>query len=275
MGCEIVVSGGTTAERHAVEALFAERDRRFSRFRADSELNAVNAAGETALVSEEFAAALAVALDAAAATDGMVDPTLGAALVAMGYDRDFASLADADQTECGPAAPGCWKSIRLTGKLLSRPPAVQLDLNGVVKALAVDDALGLVSGPGFVAAGGDLAARGAVDVALPRGGATRLILGAIATSGRIGRSWLCGGAEQHHLIDPRTGRASRSPWTQVTAVGATCVAADVCAKAAFLLGDTGPAWLDAHGVPGRFLAQDRVVVNDHWATSLERAPACI
>ncbi len=275
MGCEIVVSGGTTAERHSVEALFAERDRRFSRFRGDSELSAVNSAGETVLVSEQFGAALAVALEAAAATNGMVDPTLGVALVASGYDRDFASLADSDQTAYGPAASGCWQSVRLTGKLLSRPRAVQLDLNGVVKALAVDDALGLLSGAGFVSAGGDLAARGAVDVALPQGGAVRLIEGAIATSGRIGRRWLRDGAEQHHLIDPRTGKPSRSPWTQVTVVGATCVAADVCAKAAFLLGDAGPAWLDAHGVPGRFLSQERAVDNGRWVASFEREPACI
>ena len=47
---------------------------------------------------------------------------------------------------------------------------VQLDLNGVVKAAAVDDALRLLSGPGFVSAGGDLATTRPLDVALPGGG---------------------------------------------------------------------------------------------------------
>ena len=55
-----------------------------------------------------------VALRAAALSDGDVDPTLGNALAAVGYDRDFASVA-----AFGPAvrivtrpAPG-WRRIRL------------------------------------------------------------------------------------------------------------------------------------------------------------------
>jgi thiamine biosynthesis lipoprotein len=83
------------------------------------------------------------------------------------------------------------------------------------------------------------------------------------------------GVEQHHLIDPRTGRPSRSPWTQVTAVGASCLAADVCAKAAFLLGVGGPDWLESHGLPGRFISGESVVCNGAWSAALAREPACI
>jgi thiamine biosynthesis lipoprotein ApbE len=61
----------------------------------------------------------------------------------------------------------------------------------------------------------------------------------------------------------------------VTVVGGTCLAADVCAKAAFLLGDDGPAWLDARGLPGRFLAGDVVVTNKPWRAALDRELACI
>ena len=53
-----------------------------------------------------------------------------------------------------------------------------------------------------------------------------------------------GGELQHHLIDPRTGTPADSPWEQVTVSGDTCLAADVAAKAAFLLGYDGPDWLD-------------------------------
>jgi thiamine biosynthesis lipoprotein len=274
MGCEIVVGGATPDEARAVEELFAERDRVFSRFRAGSELNAVNAAAGTALVSELFAATLEIALEAAAATGGLVDPTLGAAILAAGYDRDFAQLDDHLVTKCHLATPGCWRSVRLAGRLVSRPAGVQFDLNGVVKALAVDDAVRLLSGPGFVSAGGDLAANGPVDVALPGGGAVRLVAGGIATSGSVARRWTRAGAERHHLIDPATGTSASSPWTQVTVVGASCVAADVCAKAAFLLGCDGPAWLDAHGVPGRFLAGEHVLTNPAWDGALERETVC-
>jgi FAD:protein FMN transferase len=101
-------------------------------------------------------------------------------------------------------------------------------------------------------------------VALPEGGFVRLVSGGLATSGRTKRRWLRGGTEQHHLIDPATGRPSESRWDEVTVCGRTCVAADVAAKAAFLLGDDGPAWLDERGLPGRFLADGAVHENESW-----------
>ena len=208
-------------------------------------------------------------------SDGLVDPTLGAAVVASGYDRDFADLEE--PSRAGPrvdATPGRWRSVRLTGRLLTRPPGVQLDLNGVVKALAVDDALTCISGPGFVSAGGDLATRGPVSVALPGGDVVQVLEGGIATSGTVRRRWTRGGVEEHHLIDPRTGLPSRSSWTQVTVVGASCLAADVCAKAAFLLGDAGPDWLDSHGLAGRFMSGESIVCNGAWSAALAREAAC-
>ena len=125
-----------------------------------------------------------------------------------------------------------------------------------------------------MSAGGDIATSGsAVTVALPEDGAATLRSGGIATSGTATRRWLRGGSVQHHLIDPRTGRPSDSPWTYVSAVGGNCLNADVAAKAGFLLGDRGPAWLDARGVAARFVAGDKVVENDCWKHSLERRHA--
>ena len=47
MGTTIVVAGATPAQEQAIERLFAEREERFSPFREDSELSAVNrAAGQ-------------------------------------------------------------------------------------------------------------------------------------------------------------------------------------------------------------------------------------
>ena len=66
-----------------------------------------------------------------------------------------------------------------------------------------------------------------------------------------------------------------SPWEQVTVAGATCLHADVAAKAAFVAGVGGPAWLEARALPGRFVsAQGAVLETTRWRSMLE-APACI
>jgi thiamine biosynthesis lipoprotein len=265
MGVDVVVAGASDDELAAVWRLFAAWERVFSRFRPDSELNSVNrSAAELLVVSELFARATRAALGAASATDGLVDPTLGRAIVAAGYDTDFPLLNGEDERPLGPTAPGCWRTLRLSGRLLARPPGTLLDLNGVVKALAADVSLALIEGDGIVAAGGDLATLGGAVVGLPRGGSVRLRAGGLATSGTSRRRWRRGGGPQHHLIDPRTGRPAASRWAEVSVAAGSCLAADVAAKAAFLLSDDGPDWLDGRGLPGRFVEDDGVVVNRSW-----------
>jgi FAD:protein FMN transferase len=272
MGVEVVVGGATDVELRAIATLFDAWDRRFSRFRPDSELARVNRCPvETIVVSPVFARAVRAALAAAAATDGLVDPTLGVAIEAAGYDRDFDELGD-DPRLPGPRAPGTWTSVRLVERLLSRPPGTQLDLNGVVKSMAADAAVLVLAGDGFVAAGGDLASRGETAVELPDGPGIRLLAGGMATSGPRRRRWLRGRTAQHHLLDPRTGRPSASRWSEVTVAARTCLAADVAAKAAFLLSDDGPAWLDERGLPGRFLAEGEVVETSAWQVAISTVP---
>ena len=273
MGAEIVVGGATPSELEAIEQLFATLEQTFSRFRPDSELNRVNAgAAEFVAASPTFVRVLALALDAARRTDGLVDPTLGAAIEAAGYDRDFAEL-DGDGPPTRPTAVGSWRHVRVAGRLVFRYPGTKFDLNCVVKGLAIDAAANELAGDGFVAAGGDVAVRGAAAVGLPGGGSLTLRNGGLATSGSTARRWLRGGAVQHHLIDPRTGRPSTSPWQEVTVAAGSCVEADVAAKAAFLLGDEGPAWLDEHGLPGCFRTAGVEVANRAWRDALELSRA--
>jgi len=274
MGCEVLVGGATRSERAAIERLFAEREAVFSRFVPGSELSRVNAsAGRVIMVSPLFAQTLRIALDAAAETEGLVVPTLGGALQAAGYTRDSSALAP-DPAPPAPAPPA--GSVFALGRFVGLDAGVTLDLNGVVKALAVDDAVALIGGDGFVSAGGDVAARGELTVALPGGGSVALREGALATSGSTKRWWLRGGNVQHHLIDPRTSRPAETPWSQVTVCGASCLAADIAAKAGFLLRERGPAWLDRKGIPARFLtADDEVTANAAWRTSMGESAPCI
>ena len=238
MGCDVAVAGGDPA---AVAPVLEHWEAAFSLFRPESELCRVNRADARVLaLSPLFARALRVALGVAGETEGLVDPTL-----------------------CGR-----WTEIVVSGRLLSRPPGLALDLNGVVKALAVDAAAATLDGPGFVSVGGDIAVCGPVDVALPADGSVRVVVGGLATSGTASR-----GA---HLVDTATGESSESPWEQVTASGASCLAADVAAKAGFLLGERGPEWLDERGVAGRFVALDgEVLENALWSRATkEQATAC-
>ncbi len=71
-----------------------------SRFRDDSELQAVHAdAGRTVAVSPLLFDALTVACDTAERTGGAVDPTVGNAIAALGYD------ADLDEVRARPPVP--------------------------------------------------------------------------------------------------------------------------------------------------------------------------
>jgi FAD:protein FMN transferase len=127
MGCEIVIGGADTETRETVEALFAARDRIFSRFRNDSELSSLNGrAGRPLYVSAGFASMLGLALDVARES-GLVVPTVGAALEEAGYDTDFGRLRD-DGRAPRTVPVGDWRAVRLGGRRVSFPYGVQLDL---------------------------------------------------------------------------------------------------------------------------------------------------
>jgi thiamine biosynthesis lipoprotein len=206
---------------------------------------------------------LLLAVDAARETSGLFDPTVLPALLAAGYDRDFDELpADGDRPRA-TAVPSL-DALTLRGHMLLRAAPLVLDLNGVVKGKTVDDALALV-GEGWVSAGGDIATTVPVNVGLPAGGSILLRDGGLATSSVAVRNWLRGGETQHHLIDTATGRPARTPWRDVTVAAQNCVAADVAAKAALLLGRAGPSWLDRRRLPGRFVdGRGAVHVNETW-----------
>src|SRR3954454_5506814 len=91
---DVVVSGGgVDAASAMVCATIADADRAFSRLREDSELSIVNASrGRRTRISSLFALAVQAALGAAAATDGLVDPSVGRAVRVAGYDGDFGDM---------------------------------------------------------------------------------------------------------------------------------------------------------------------------------------
>ena len=238
-------------------------ERILSRFRADSELSRLNAAGELE-AGDDLLAVVRLALAARERTGGRFDPTVHDALVAAGYDRSFEELAgDGAWSEAVPAGG----NVRVRGRRIALDPGVRLDLGGIGKGYAVDRAVASLAalGPCLVNAGGDLAVAGVppdgvwpVGVETPAGDLTLGVAeGALATSGSDRRRWLADGEERHHLIDPATGRPAESDLLTVTVAAHTAVEAEVAAKAFFLAGEqAAAAEADSLGLPTLLVTVD-------------------
>lgn len=256
-----------------------------SRFRPDSELSRANArAGERVEVGPLFARAIAVALDAAAATDGVVTPTLGAALAACGYDRTFRLVRARGtwQLRAAAAESAPWRAVELDergdGSTLYVPPGVELDLGATAKALAADRAAAEIAGRTgrgvLVSLGGDIAVAGpppaggwivriADDHTAPLsaiGPIVSLERGGLATSSTAVRRWPTDRGEAHHVIDPRTSLPADTPWRTVSVTAGTCVEANVASLVALVLGEAAPAWLRTRGLHARLVRTSGAVV---------------
>jgi FAD:protein FMN transferase len=252
-------------------------DRACSRFRPDSDLERVNATpGLWVRAGSPLMEALRVALRAAALTDGDVDPTVGASLVRMGYDRDFAAMDRfLPAGRPGPPAPG-WRRIEVdrAASSIRIPVGSRLDLGATAKAFAADRAAraasDAVDGRGvLVSLGGDLASVGrppdgdwtvdladAHDGAPERGHAVRIHAGGLATSSTTVRRWVRGGTPVHHLIDPTTGTPAAEVWKTVSVAAGSCVDANVAATASIVRGEAAPSWLHQLGMPARLVRPD-------------------
>lgn len=285
------------------QAVLGEVDLACSRFRIDSDLSDVNSrAGRWTPVSPVLVGALRVALEAAAVTGGLVDPTLGRQLAAAGYDRTFALVpaASATATEVpAPVRPNAWREVIARTDEVFIPSDVRLDLGATGKAYAADlVAATLVEELGIslvISVGGDVRVGGPVrhtpagparpqawPVAIGhtieevgRGEIGDLVLlrdGGLATSSSAARRWVRNGRDWHHLIDPRTGVPTTGPWRTVSALGHTCAAANTASTAAMILGERAPQWLTEHGVAARLVGpDDEVVTTAGWPDHDETA----
>ena len=256
---------GVAAERERayVESFAA----RLSRFRADSELSALNRDPRTCVpASPLLRTAVRAGLWAAERSDGLVDPTLLNALRRAGYESSHDGSVPAPLEEALRTAPPrrparanparLWRKISVDDRAgaVCRPPGVEIDTGGSGKGLCADAvAQRLRRYTRFVVdCGGDIAIGGIgaqlepyeVQVEHPLTGETirsvRLGSGGIATSGLNVRVWRDGhGGYAHHLLDPATGRPAWTGLVGVTALASSALEAETLSKMALLSGPLG------------------------------------
>jgi thiamine biosynthesis lipoprotein len=264
------------AARAAVHETIASFDLACSRFREDSELSAVNSAhGRPVAISPLLVAAVGAALRAARLTDGDLDPTVGQALLALGYDRDFADLPKGPRQVRFARVAG-WQTIELDSEssTIRVPRGVSLDLGATAKALAADHASAAAHRATrcgvLVSLGGDIGAAGEVpqegwrirvtddhssDVTAP-GQWITLWGGGLATSSTTARRWRTEDGVAHHLIDPATGRCATSVWRTVSVAAASCLDANIASTAAILRSERALPWLVGLKLPSRLVRTD-------------------
>jgi FAD:protein FMN transferase len=280
----VTASARLEAAVASVRRIVAEIDIACSRFRPDSELSRVNAAaGRAEHAGPLLREAVTAALRAAQLTDGDVDPTVGEALIALGYDRDFAQLdagAAPPRSLSVASVPG-WRTVAIDSErsTIRVPRGVSLDLGATAKALAADRAAADAcerSGCGvLVGLGGDFAMAGAAPEAGWRirvtddhragpeapGQWIALHSGGLATSSTTVRRWRSGEDTVHHLVDPATGAPADGAWRTVSVTAATCLDANIASTAAIVRGVRAIEWLTTLGLPSRLVGVDGGVLH--------------
>ncbi len=254
----VLVGGSPEALAGAVHRI-EQLESRWSRFRPDSEVSALNnSAGRPVAVSTDTRLLVERATEAWRLTGGAFDPTVLTDLLRAGYDRSFEQLSanhfetrDGSRRNRSIDAPAC-TDIVVDGQAVTVPAGLGFDAGGIGKGLAADLVASELIGEGVagvcVNIGGDLRVLGdspcgdgwtlaiehplaATPIAL-----VGLVEGAVATSSVLRRVWNRGGKQRHHLIDPSTGEPSESDVALASVIAGQAWQAEALAKAALLRG---------------------------------------
>ena len=243
------------AAMDAALARMATVERVMTHFDARSDIGRANlgAAREAVWVTPATATVIGAALEWSHASDGAFDPCIGKAINVWDVEhrhepppggaverlavRSLFQALDLDTFRGHPA-------VRFGD------PDLQLDLGGIAKGYAVDQAVATLRDWGitraFVAAGGDLFAMGESDHGGPWQVGVRdpkdpdrvmatlpLSDGAVATSGDYFRYFDYQGRRYHHILDPATAAPRVTPEHSVSVAAATCMMADAAATTVF------------------------------------------
>lgn len=258
----------------AITAVMAEMrriDAHFSPYIETSELYRVNqlapkaSAQKPLKISAELTNIIDKSLYYSRLSEGVFDITF--ASLARYYDyRKKLKPSKQQREELLPAIN--YRFIQLDKKnntLWFGHPKVYIDLGGIAKGYAVDQAIAILQTYGVnhasVTAGGDSRVMGdklgrpwLVGIKNPRAGKVAITLPlenvAVSTSGDYERYFIDGNGERvHHIINPRTGKSPASGVNSVTIIGPMGIDTDALSTTVFILGaDKGMALINT--LPG-------------------------
>jgi thiamine biosynthesis lipoprotein len=253
--CEVLVDTESEAAALRAAAAVAGEARRveakFSRYRDDNIVHAINTAGGMPVtVDEETARLLDFAADCHRHSDGLFDVTSGVLRRVWRFDGSDRLPDPAAVRELLKLVG--WAKVSWRAPLLSMPAGMQIDFGGIGKEYAVDRAaeFGAAAGdaPVLVNFGGD------IRVTAPRGdgrpwriaieavaaGSTPPLVevrrGAVTTSGDARRFLLKDGRRYGHILDPRSGWPVQDAPRSVTVLEVNCTQAGLLSTLAILQG---------------------------------------
>jgi thiamine biosynthesis lipoprotein len=257
----VLYAADKPAAKKAADAAFervAELDRTMSDYNKDSELMRLckafaTEAGEPVKVSDDLFFVLQRAEELSKKSDGAFDVTVGPVVQLWRLARRTQELPDPKEFAAARAKVGHQKvkldAAKKTVQLTT--PGMQLDLGGIAKGYAADEALKLLREKfgikqALVAAAGDIACGDpppgkdgwVVDIApIAKGQKPRtlkLANAAVSTSGDLEQFVEIGGVRYSHVLDPRTGLGLTGR-RSVTVIARNGITADSMTKAVSVL----------------------------------------
>jgi thiamine biosynthesis lipoprotein len=263
---EILVDADDEARaRNAVDAAIADVhriERKYSRYRADSVVSAINAAAgrHEVEIDEETAALLRYADRCYALSGGRFDITSGVLRRAWDFRADPPRVPAQDEIDRLLPLIG-WPAVTFDGHRLRLPRAgMEIDFGGIAKEYAADRAATVLADRGVASAlvnlGGDVRALGArrngepwrIGIQHPRSPTGTAIAsidvadGAVATSGDYQRFIDVGGRRYSHLVDPRTGWPVDA-WQSISVMAPLAIVAGSLSTIAMLFAERASAFL--------------------------------
>lgn len=270
---------GQPVERiaEAVRAALQSVDARMSRFRPESELNALNgsAAGVPVPLSPELFTVLAAAQDVSRWSSGAFDVTVAPAVESWGFGVNQQRRVPAAAEVVLQRGKVDWRALQLEPvhrTATKRRPGMQADLGGIAKGYGVDAVATALEGLGvceyMIEVGGEVRTKGVNGAgepwqigieepdALPQRARHVVPLSgrAMATSGDYRIFFEQDGQRYSHEIDPTTGAPVGHRLCSVTVVAADCLHADALATALIVLGpERGFELAERSGVAAQFI----------------------